>query len=377
MRIVYGVFGYGRGHATRSMAVLQALVQRHEVLVLAGGDAYETLRERFPVQKIPTLGYAYTRAGRLSKWLTVQRNASAVLDLLRCGPSLRDVCDTVRQFGAQAIISDAEPWTHQAALRLGVPRIGFDHFGVMVYCRPALPLVDRLSTLRDTLLYRLLIGWPERVIVSSFYDVPPRDPRVRTVATLLRDEVFAVRAVPREFLLVYLNKGDHQFTARIESTLRALDCDVIVYGTSRTGRHGNVTYKPIGTQSFLNDLAACRALISTAGNQLVGEGLYFGKPMLVMPEDCAEQRLNAAQLERLGMGMQTTPAEFTPELVRVFLAGLDRYCANIAGRARDGRADALALIEGYLDEFAQRESEAPMTVRDCGPGQTIGPRPAA
>jgi UDP:flavonoid glycosyltransferase YjiC (YdhE family) len=35
MRILYGVHGYGRGHAVRSLAVLSELRLRHEVLVLA------------------------------------------------------------------------------------------------------------------------------------------------------------------------------------------------------------------------------------------------------------------------------------------------------------------------------------------------------
>jgi hypothetical protein len=37
MRILYGVFGYGRGHATRALSVLPELMERHEVTVLAGG----------------------------------------------------------------------------------------------------------------------------------------------------------------------------------------------------------------------------------------------------------------------------------------------------------------------------------------------------
>jgi UDP:flavonoid glycosyltransferase YjiC (YdhE family) len=39
MRIAHGVFGYGRGHATRAAAVLPELETRHEVRIFAGGDA--------------------------------------------------------------------------------------------------------------------------------------------------------------------------------------------------------------------------------------------------------------------------------------------------------------------------------------------------
>ena len=44
MRIVYGVHGYGRGHATRALAVVQSLAARHDVRLFACGDAYDSQR---------------------------------------------------------------------------------------------------------------------------------------------------------------------------------------------------------------------------------------------------------------------------------------------------------------------------------------------
>ncbi|MBN1512501.1 MAG: hypothetical protein JXB13_10840, partial [Phycisphaerae bacterium] len=57
MKIAYGVHGFGRGHAMRARAVLPELFRRHEVLVLAGGDAYHALSADFAVTRIPTLKY--------------------------------------------------------------------------------------------------------------------------------------------------------------------------------------------------------------------------------------------------------------------------------------------------------------------------------
>ncbi|MEO1232096.1 MAG: glycosyltransferase family protein, partial [Myxococcota bacterium] len=47
MRILYGVHGYSRGHATRAAAVLSELVKEHEVLIFAGADAYDLLKSDF------------------------------------------------------------------------------------------------------------------------------------------------------------------------------------------------------------------------------------------------------------------------------------------------------------------------------------------
>lgn len=45
LRIIYGVHGYGRGHAARAQAVLPELVRHYDVLVLAGDEALDAIRE--------------------------------------------------------------------------------------------------------------------------------------------------------------------------------------------------------------------------------------------------------------------------------------------------------------------------------------------
>ena len=135
MKIAYGIHGYGRGQATRALAVLPHLAERHDVLVLAGGEAYPALCPGYPVVRIPTLRYHYGKRGELSNYLNIKRNLSAVLDLKLAGPALQMVAEALADFGADVVVSDSEAFTHQAARRLRIPRIGFDHFGLLVYCR--------------------------------------------------------------------------------------------------------------------------------------------------------------------------------------------------------------------------------------------------
>lgn len=351
MRIIYGVHGYGRGHATRALAVLSELARRHDVHILAGGDAFDAMCGHYPITRIPTLGYAYRRNGTRSNWLTAKHNFSSILDLVLHGAAFQMVVDALREFRADAVISDAEPWTLRAARLLGVPRIGFDHFGIMAHCRPPMRFVDRWIAWRDVGLYRWLMGDPERVLVSSFFEAPARRSGVRVVGTLLRPEVYQVRAYDGEHLLAYFNKGEHIFSRRIEQALRALDCPVRVYGAGDRGLRGNLEFRPLGSAAFLTDLATCRAVISTAGNQLVGEALHFGKPMLVMPEDCVEQRVNAQAIEQLGIGMRVWQGHMHVERVRTFLGRLDEFRENIRPMARDSRREAVQAIEGYIAEL--------------------------
>lgn len=351
MRIAYGVFGYGRGHATRTAAVLPALCAQHEVKLFAGGDAYDSLSPHYEVERIPTLGYAYDERGRPSAFRTLRNNLGLSLDILVRGRVFRRVRDAMSAFGPDVVISDAEPLTHRVAHHLGVPRIGFDHFGVMVYCKPEIPFGDRIRSRRDVLIYRMMMGQPQRVIVSSFYRAAARRAGVRVIGTLLRDEVFEVPPRRGDHLLVYLNQGKHQFTGSIEEALRGTKLPIRIYGTSRDGVDENLRFCRLSNRAFLEDLAGCRALICTAGNQLVGEAMYYEKPMLVMPEKCVEQRLNASNVERLGIGWQAAQEDVRSTTILAMLRHEKSFVSNIRRVARDGRRDALETLESFILEL--------------------------
>src|SRR5262249_2035140 len=100
MRIVYGVFGYGRGHATRALAMLPELERRHEVLLFAGGDAYALLAPRYRAHRVPSLRFVYGGHGRFSTAATLRDNASALADLMLCGPALKQVMRAIDGAGA-------------------------------------------------------------------------------------------------------------------------------------------------------------------------------------------------------------------------------------------------------------------------------------
>jgi uncharacterized protein (TIGR00661 family) len=351
VRILYGVFGYGRGHATRALSVLPHLRERHDVVILAGGDAYDAIAPCHPVVRIPTLRYEYRSDGRRSLSKTFGENLRRIADVALQGQGFRAVARLVRELRPDVALCDAEPWTHAAAAQLGVPRISFDHFGVLAYCRPPIPFTDRLRSFRDVSAYRALMGRPDRVIVSSFYDGGARDPRIKFVGPLLRAEVLGRRAVRGEHLLVYLNHGAYQLTPRVENALRSLHFPVIVYGTPRRGVDGNLTFRAPSNEPFLDDLATCRAVFSTAGNQLVGEALWFNKPMLVMPEHTVEQRLNAAAVERLGIGMQVHHTLIDAHTFQRFFAGEETYRASMKHAVRDGRVESLQAIEAFAREL--------------------------
>jgi len=351
VRIAYGVHGYGRGHATRVLAVLPGLVARHEVRVFAGGDAFELLSRHFPVERIPHLSFDY-RGSRMSLASTLAANAEVGWDLLTRGPRVRRLEEQLRDFGPEVVVSDSEPLVLRAARALDLPTIGLDHVGVIAHCRPRLPLCDRPQLVLEAAAYRLLVGRVDRAVVSSFYEAPPRRPGVRLVSPILRENVLRARPWNGAHLLVYFNNGVRLYAPHVDAALKALDCPVRVYGAGRDGQDGNVFHSTIDEERFLRDLAGCRAILATGGHQLISEALHLGKPMLVSPEASAEQRLNAFQVEALGAGRSIRHSRISAGAIRDFLARGEQYRAALARLERRRPPAPLEVLEPLVRELA-------------------------
>ena len=363
MRIAYGVMGYGRGHAMRTLSVLPSLMRDHEVTVFTAGDAYEVLAPKCQTVRIPMVGYRYNASGRHSTLKTIAENLSPMSDLLLHGQGMAEVEREFKARDIQLVISDSEAWCHRAAQRLNLPRISFDHVGVLAYCKPHFPPELWLTGMRDALGYRSLMGIPERILVSSFYPAEGKYPGVKVVGPMLRDLVKATKPTRGDYLLAYFNKGEHQYRPNIDRALRLLDCPVRVYGTPYRGQVENLDFRPLSNEAFVQDLAGCRAVLSTAGNQLIGEAIHFGKPILAVPEDAFEQRLNAHLIERMGVGMQSTLSGLTPSDVDRFLSNEQHYRSHMKEHAGDGRDEAIATLRQFIDELTKPK---PISARKLG-----------
>lgn len=132
---------------------------------------------------------------------------------------------------------------------------------------------------------------------------------------------------------------------RLVPALRAVTgTRFLVYGSGRgEGEDGNVSFRGFDEARFIADLATARAVIANGGFTTLAEALWLGKPVLSLPlVGQAEQELNAAWLDRLGLGVRAGAIE--PAVVRAFLArARERAFARIEDpRFRTGEQDAVA-----------------------------------
>jgi UDP:flavonoid glycosyltransferase YjiC (YdhE family) len=101
----------------------------------------------------------------------------------------------------------------------------------------------------------------------------------------------------------------------------------------------------------VEDLAQCAAYVGAAGNQSLGELLYFGKPVLALPErNHHEQLINSHFLRHMGVGTFVRLDRFRQSDVRSFMDRQAEFRERlVAYRGRlDGTRDTLAVIRRHL-----------------------------
>lgn len=345
--------GEGRGHATRMRALVEKLRPRHRLHLFAPGNAHEILAPTYAgtevqVTKIPGIFNAYSSNRRLDYLGTGRHAAKYVAGLPKLVRTLRD---QMRRERPDLVICDFEPALPRAARAAGIPYMVVDHqHFLVVNDLSSLPwnLRFHAKTMRPIvkLIYRPA---PRAVVVSSFYAPPLEDgvENVEQVGVFLRPRVLARAPEAGRHVLVYLRKFGPPEVMR---ALRELPRPTIVYGLGVRPPEGNLTFRAIDEEAFVDDLARADALISTAGNQIVGEALYLQKPVLAMPEaNNFEQAINAHFLRQSGAGDFVPLEKCRAADIRGFLDRLDDF-RRFGDRARlDGTEAAAAAVERQLD----------------------------
>ena len=164
--------------------------------------------------------------------------------------------------------------------------------------RIALEVFTRVTALRADLLLGL-----------SFYplgDDPDR--RLFVVPPLLRREVRTLPPREGAYLLIYLLNAGYKseivswHERHPEVELHCFTDDPKLVAEKRVD--DTLTFHPLSGTKFLEMMAGARALVSTAGFESICEGMYLGKPALVVPvEGHYEQYLNSRDAFRAGAGV--------------------------------------------------------------------------
>jgi len=346
--IHYSLAGEGRGHATRARTLVEELREQHRVTIHTFGDAYDMLAALYcgsevEVRRIPGARFRYDRRGKLDLFRTALANAGLV------GGARGQIADMARRLerdGAELVLTDFEPLLPRAARAAGLPVVAIDHQSALAHgdfsaLRPALRRHARMLGA----FVRAWVPAPNLQISSSFYVPPAREDAldVHFIGVLLRRQLRDATPSLGEHLVAYLRRTPSEEAL---DALARLDVPVRLYGPSGVRARGALQPRAIAEGGFIDDLVSCSAVITTAGNQLVGEALHLGKPVLAMPEPGnREQEINAWFLEDTGAGRATTFDALGRAALDDFLAEGPRLRERAEALEVDGTGAALQLIE--------------------------------
>ncbi len=274
-RIDIWVHGRGRGHATRCAAIARRLQgEGHDLRAFAGADALPILRDVLPTAAVESLP---PRLGLASATRLATRVVRA--------------CAEIRRHTPAVVVADGDLPAVLAARICGVPTVAVGHGLVFANClRPR--QLPRLPWWREAIKARVSTLGARRSIAVGFVELPARSP----THVLARASVAALdRHTPRD-LVAYFRDG---LDDRELACIRAADLDARVFAPG-----DRPDTLPIHRASFVAALRHARAVVATAGSQLISECVAWGIPLLAVYDAADdEQRLNAAMLEQAGLGV--------------------------------------------------------------------------
>ena len=355
-RLFLSMAGEGRGHATRARSMVEQLRARHQIELFCPGDAHDFLAPVYKgadvrVHHIPGPRFHYTPDHKLDYPAT----GKMAWDYFRALPGLtRKLLRHFEKSPPDLCIVDFEPALPRACVKAGVPFVSVNHQHFLLAC----DLSDLPRRIRRHVAYmphivRLYHTAQRRTVVSSFF-FPPVKPRWRhatMVGTLLRPELLAARPTREGHVVAYIRKHE---TPEIMESLRGCGMPVHLYGLGLRPADKNITFHAINEESFLRHLASCEAIVCTAGNQLIGESLYLGKPVFGLPElNNWEQYINAFYCKQAHCGDYSDYDKVTPGRLRRFLARADEYRANMDPEKLNGIPPTINVIEETLRELGR------------------------
>jgi uncharacterized protein (TIGR00661 family) len=347
LRILYGVNGEGMGHATRSQVVVESLLERHEVHVVASGAAFNYLSGVLPdVEEI--LGAKFVMEdGEIRRWATVRQNFT---DVGAGAPqSVRRWIEMTRAWRPDVVVTDFEPLSAIYARVGRAPLIAVDNINMLDRCVHDTGIYGghREDYTLARAVTRSMVPNAVNYLVTTFFYPRLAKGQTTLVPPILRRAIIDAEPVSGDHLVVY-SSGDENALAALRAS--GLPCRVYGMrgGPAEGTTDGNLEFKPRSNEGFVEDLRTARGVVAGGGFSLMSEAVYLGKPMLAMPlVGQFEQLMNSRYLEREGFGLAAI--EPTHEVLDRFIGGLDGFERRLGEYEQRGNERTLQAVEERIE----------------------------
>ena len=320
LRSLFLVQSEGRGHMTQALALRRLLQDAgHQVVHVVMGHRRDRPAPRFfaekidaPITHIKTPNFVSDANQRsVRPWKTLIREVARIPVFLR---SLRTIDRLVKAYQPDVIVNFFEPTGGVYGLWRGgqIPIVCVAHQYMFHHPAYRFPPDRWMPGWAARTFAHLTALGATRKVALSLYPAPDRlHEGIVVLPPLLRKPVFDLPLDRTEpFYLVYiLNSGYAEAVldwhhAHPEVRLHCFwdrpDADPV------EAYDHTLTFHQLHDETFLQLMARCRGLVSTAGFESIAEAMYLGKPVQVIPVDGHfEQWCNAFDTVRAGAGIRS------------------------------------------------------------------------
>jgi len=294
----------------------------HTVKVASYDRGYQNLKDDFDVLEIEGFSIV-SEDNKVSIGKTFVQNFTSIFDRYESINELKK--KYFKEFKPDCVITDFEPMAAYLANELDVPLITIDNQHRMRYMEFPCPFEWKAEAIFIENLIRVMIPRPCISLVTTFYFGKKKNDRTFMFPPILRQSVLEAKPFLGDYILVYATQEYNTLIEYLKTYKRE---KFIVYGFNVEKVEENLTYKTFSREGFLQDLAECRAVISTAGFTLMTESFYLGKPFLALPmKGQFEQVLNGLMLDELKYGRSSH--ELKKENISAFLYDIPEYTENL------------------------------------------------
>lgn len=367
--IFYGLCGEGLGHCARALAIKERMPEHHFIF-FTFGDAFDYLKSRgCDVNRIYGMEFV-ERDGRVQFFSTLWNAAKFVW--IDSRKNLRLITDMAMEWKPSLFVTDWEPTIPRIAKSVSKPYVSIDSQHKFRFLdMKGFPFYLRAYSLMVSTICKMMVPRADHYVISTFQsDTIVAAPGVKPVPGFIREELENSELTDKGHLLVYCRQPEivDKMIASIRGMVwdiggrrgyrPATEMPVIIYGKETKAQvRKNITFKEFSYEEFAKDLASCKAVISTAGNQLIGECRFLGKPVFVVPiSKQYEQYVNALYLKQKGFGDYCFLDDLEPEMIDQFLSNfVPRF--NNAPVGENGVHEAVKLLRQYLPVSVEKEVE--------------------
>lgn len=362
-RIILSICGEGRGHASRAISLIERLHPRHRLLLISFGEGYDFLLAyiksknlKVDLHKIDGISYSYDRDGHLAPIRTYLCWARFIF--LRIQTQCKKVDDIVMSFQPDLAIVDFEPCLPRVAYKRHIPCISVDHQHFIRFGNnKILPPLLRIRAFIGGWVCRFYVPHADLYIITSFFKPKVRKEmhkRTHFIGSIIREDLQNLEITDDGIILSYLRRS---MPENLKKAFIACGYPIIVYGLGKLASIENIRFKKICSIEFAMDLARATAVIGAAGNQIIGESLFMGKPFYALPEkDHHEQTMNSYYLSDSGGGYFTFLEQVKTQDICAFMRKREAIkelsiCLKYANNALDELEN---IIERHLSDQYSR-----------------------